>query len=92
MPMHDDLGRKFRLDVFANGVVMIRNQGSPLDGALPVFSTDTHEQAESLRTQHCKLARDGSGIYRLNEPPADVDDLDRVSTLFRTSYATMKGR
>jgi len=54
-----------------------------------VFSTDTREQAESLRVLYCGLERDGSGTYRLNPSirPADVDGLDNVTDLFRRAYA-----
>lgn len=88
MPMiRQDLSRAYVLTVCANGTVHIKDPGSaPVDGTLPVFSTSTREEAEGLRVLHCKLARDGSGLYFLNEPPKDVDDLGRVSDLFRHSH------
>ncbi len=85
-----DLSRRFFLDVCAAGSVDIRERGhmQPGDGGrLPVFSTDTREQALSLQVRHCRLAQDNSGLYFLNEPPTDVEDLGRVSALFRATYA-----
>lgn len=86
--MKQDFGRKFFLDVYACGAVQIRERGKPCDGGLPVFSTDTLEEAQSLRTLYCGLERDGSGTYRLNPSirPADVDGLDKVTDLFRSAY------
>jgi hypothetical protein len=82
----DDFSRQFFLDVCANGSVAIRERGQPADGRLPVFTTTTHDEASLLRTLHCRLARDGSGIYFLNEPIDSVDDLGNVADLFRASY------
>ncbi len=88
-----DLDRQFFLDVDAAGFVFVRERGcgSSPHGALPVFSTDTYEQAKSLIVRHCRLARDGSGLYCLNEPPQSVGDLSRVSDLFRSSYGIVCG-
>lgn len=90
-----DLSRKFFLDVCARGTVHIRERGRLQTGGgglLPVFSTDTHEQAESLRVLHCRLDRYGSGLYTLNDPPKDVAGLDAVSDMFRASFARMTSR
>lgn len=90
MPMQpDDLSRRFFLDVCAAGSVHIRESGHPMHRGmrlLPVFSVDTYDAAEMLRVEHCRLARDGSGTYYLNDPPKSVDDLGRVSDLFRASW------
>lgn len=81
------LDRQFFLDVDAAGYVSIRERGSKdKRRGLPVFSTDTREQAKALIVRHCRLARDGSGLYRLNDPPKDVDDLGRITELFRETY------
>lgn len=87
--MKQDLARKFFLDVYACGAVQIRERGKPIDGGLPVFSTDTYKEAQSLRVLYCGLERDGSGTYRLNPSirPADVDGLSKVTDLFRSAYA-----
>lgn len=87
MPMmREDLSRDFFLDVCANGTVHIRPRGQMIqNGLLPVFSTSTYEEAQALRVRHCRLSRDGSGLYTLNETPTSVDDLGRVSELFRHS-------
>lgn len=89
MPMQkNDLGRAFYLDVCALGSVHIRERGRRMeDGLLPVFSTDTRDQAEELRIRHCRLANDGSGLYHLNDRPQGVEDLGLVSDLFRATYA-----
>jgi len=94
MPMmRGDLGRRFSLDVCANGSVHVREvarQGME-DGLLPVFSADTRDQAESVRIRHCRRASDGSGLYFLNDPPEDAEDLGRVSDLFRATYEALVG-
>lgn len=83
----DDLSRRFFLDVCANGSVAIRERGYGIaDGRLPVFTTDTYDEAVMLRTLHCRLARDGSRVYFLNNPPSDLDDLDGIRSTFRASY------
>jgi hypothetical protein len=86
----DDLSRQFFLDVCANGSVAIRERGQSADGRLPVFTTATHDEASQLRTLHCRLARDGSGIYFLNEPIDGVGDLANVADLFCASYARIQ--
>lgn len=84
----DDMGRRFLIDVDAAGCTTIRERGKGKNtGGLPVFSTDTREEAESLIVRHCRLARDHSGLYFLNDPPHTVADLDRVSELFRATHA-----
>jgi hypothetical protein len=91
--MHeDDLSRRVFLDVTKDGAVLLRERGESSDGALAVFSTDTWEQAESIRIRHCRLARDRSGIYRLNEFSGEVEDLERVADLFRETFAQMPAR
>jgi hypothetical protein len=83
----EDLSRRFILDVAACGAVMIRERGQRMREGLPVFSTDTHEQADAIRVLYCRLEKDGSGTYRLNEQPNGVDDLGAISDLFRKAYA-----
>jgi hypothetical protein len=84
----DDLSRRFILDVCASGSVAIRERGMVIgDGRLPVFSTDTYDEANELRVLHCRLARDGSGVYFLNDKPDEWAELDPVTEMFRQSYA-----
>lgn len=83
--MNNYMGRPWILDVDANGNVTVRKQGSKRDAGLPVFSTDTEAQARFLVATHCRLARDGSGIYTLNEPPKSVDDLSKVAEMFQAT-------
>jgi hypothetical protein len=87
--MISDLSRRFIISVCANGTCHIHDKSNekPVRGTLPVFSTNTKEEAESLRVYHCRLARDGSGLYSLNERPRDVSDLAGVSDMLRASYA-----
>jgi hypothetical protein len=92
--MRWDLSRKFSLDVTADGAVFVRSRGARLrSGAMPVFSTDTREQATGLQVRHCRLSydktRSGAGIYRLNEVPVDFDALAGVSDMMRASYEEM---
>lgn len=86
----DDLGRRFIVE--KSGHVFVRDRESnAMSQGLPVFSTDTREQAERLIVRHCVLARDGSGLYRLNDWPepeeATLDDLYQAGDLFRTTYS-----
>lgn len=94
MSLHrDDLTRRFFLDVSADGAVSIRERGQPLTlCALPVFTTDTHEQALMIQLRHCKLARDRSGIYRLNECPDGLEALYEVAAMFRDTYESRRQR
>lgn len=88
----DDMKRRWFLDVAACGAVQIRERGRPMQEGLPVFTVDTAEQAQDIITLHCRLERDGSGTYRLNNPPKDVDDLDAVTDLFRNAYDNLRAR
>lgn len=86
-----DLSRQFFLDVTADGAVFIRERGLPLTaGALPVFTVDTHDQALMIQVRHCRRAKDGTGIYRLNERPEGLDALERITELFRVTYDARK--
>lgn len=82
----NDLSRKFFLDVTQSGHVFIRERGGKLNGALPVYSVDTAEEAEQIRVRHCRLARDGSELYQLNEFSGAVDDLFAVRDMFRATH------
>ena len=87
------LSRRYLLDVTASGYVFIRKRGDGASphGGLPVFSTDTEEEAKSLIVRNCRLARDDSGLYRLNEfKEDDVSELDRVTDLFKAQYENTK--
>lgn len=92
--MIDDLSRQFFLDVMQSGHVFVRERGAPRrNGALPAFSTDTREQAEQIIVYFCRLARDGSGLYQLNDGDLrDLDDLNRTADLFRRHYETVQAR
>jgi len=85
--MRENLSRRFFLDVTADGAIFIRERGQPVtDGALPVFSTDTYEQASGLRVRHCRLARDRSGVYRINDWVGGFDALAEASEMFANSF------
>jgi hypothetical protein len=91
MPTRDDLSRRFILDVCANGSVAIRERGHVIgDGRLPAFSTATYDEANDLRVLHCRLARDGSGVYFLNDKPDEAGDLGPVADMFRQSYSRIR--
>jgi hypothetical protein len=82
----DDLSRQFKLDVDASGAVTIRETGKPnTSGSLPVFSTDTIDEAYRLRDRLCYLARDGR-TFVLHDLPRTVDDLGDVSDGFRREW------
>lgn len=81
-----DLGKAFTLWVDAAGCVTVATTGRGVHGSLPVFSVETHDQASALQIRHCRLARDGTGLYFLNDTPRGVDDLGKVSDLFRATY------
>jgi hypothetical protein len=80
-----DLSRRFIISVCANGSMHIcdKRNNRLESGTLPVFSTNTKAEAEALRVRHCRLARDGSGLYFLNERPANVGALAGVSDMLR---------
>lgn len=89
----DDLSRRFFLDVTADGAVFIRERGQPrTDGSLPIFTTDTYDEALMLQVRHCRRARDSSGVYRLNEVPADLEALYEVTAMFRGTYEANRAR
>lgn len=86
-----DLGKAWVLWVDAAGCVTIHAKGHGNAGSLPVFSSDSMTSAESIRVRHCRLARDGSGNYFLNERPKGVEDLGKVSDLFRATAECVSG-
>lgn len=87
-----DLSRRFLLEVTRDGTVFIREACAPTTGGLPVYSVDTWDDAEALRVRHCRLARDRSGIYRLNEFSGEEEDLDRVGALFKETHERQMAR
>lgn len=97
------LSRRFLIYVIPSGTVFIGDRNMPLllsapvaisddvvRRALPFYSTDTREEAEALVTRFCRLARDGTGLYSLNEPPADIDALGGLSEMFRVQHSRRK--
>ena len=94
-----DLSRRFLIDVSADGACFVRDRGEKMavNGLLPVFSTDDRESANGLIVRYCTLARDGSGIYRLNRSlfDPDLDEAKRVEQLldvadeFRRAYSDL---
>ncbi|HZL96045.1 MAG TPA: hypothetical protein VFB99_20475 [Vicinamibacterales bacterium] len=91
--MKQALGRVWFLDVCANGSVHIRKRGKRIqDGLLPVFSTDTEAQAKTLQVRHCRLARDGSGLYHLNERPSGYEDLEKITAMFALTFRQIDGQ
>lgn len=96
MPMiKSDLSRDFTMSVCANGSVWVQPYGQLESGTLPVFSTDTREQAEQIQVRHCRRAKNGSGLYFLNDrPPSEIGEaqafLGGVSDLFRQTYEQIR--
>ncbi len=90
----NDLDRAVLLDVSADGAVLARPRKSKMpQGYLPFFSTDTQKEAEQLIVFHCRLARDSSGIYRINDFKVGVyEEIDRAATLFRAQYERVLAR
>lgn len=78
--------RPVKLDCSADGVVVIRESGSIPDGFLPLFSTDTTEEAQALRTRHCRKERDSS-LHRLNDFGGELEDLANATETLRATYA-----
>ncbi|GAB5541334.1 MAG: hypothetical protein SangKO_010940 [Sandaracinaceae bacterium] len=88
MKVGDHLRRRFILDVEKSGHVFVRDRESnAASQGLPVFSTDTREEAEGLIVRCCVLESNGSGLYRLNDWPlpegATLDDLERAAETFQ---------
>lgn len=91
--MSQAFSRRYVIDCCANGSLHIRRRGQRMpQGLLPVFSTDTEEEAKTLRVRHCKLARDGSDLYHLNERPKGIEDLPNVTATLRATYEEMQAR
>lgn len=89
----NDLGRPFVLTVAASGHVFVHAKGKRGEpGTLPVFSTDTEEEARGIIVYHCRLECDRSGLYRLNnwKDGESVDALGEVSDMFRAHHAKAK--
>src|SRR5262245_22457417 len=92
--VREDLSRRYFIDVTADGAAFVRGHGTPVTVGVPGFWCDTYEQAKALIVLHCRLARDGSGVYHLNEwnGGAGLDALYGWSARFRASYAQMKAK
>ncbi len=77
--------RPVKLDCSADGAVVIREAGKIHDGFLPLFSTNTNEEAQALRTRYCRKERD-SGLYRLNDFGGELEDLADATETLRVTY------
>jgi hypothetical protein len=95
-----DLSRRWLIEVTKSGHVFIRAKTAEPkpgeDGGLPVFSTAVKGEAEGLRIFLCRLARDGSGLYRLNRclgnDELELDDLEAVTNEFRAAWERRRSR
>jgi hypothetical protein len=59
--------RPVKIDIHRSGELVIRVGNQPLDeGALPLLSVETIEQAETLRLRTCTLDPADHRTYRLN--------------------------
>ena len=89
-----NLGRRYLLDVSANGVVSVRDRydNAVRPDGLPVFSTKTRKMADSLVIYRCRLTRK-TNLYILNEfDDGNVDDLVRVGEMFAADYKASLAR
>lgn len=83
----DDLKWEFFIDVMASGHCSIRDRKSrPRKGALPIFTTQTAEDAKSLLIRYCVSSRDGSG-YAVPNFGGELDDLYAFGDKLRAGYA-----
>ena len=88
------MSRPVYLHVCKDGTVTYRRKGQKVfnDRALPVFTVDTESQAVDLQVRFCRAQwtehprLPGQTWYKLNEFSGELDDLDRVATLFREFY------
>lgn len=71
MGIHERLKRRFMIGLSASGHVFVRDTQSTdererktfAQNALPVYSTDTREEADAVVVRHCRLGYDGIYIW-----------------------------
>lgn len=81
----EDLSRRFMIDAMASGHCSVRERSERSHkGSLPVFSTNTAEEAKSLLVLLCVFERDGSG-YRA-PVNGELEDLYAFRDKCRAAY------
>lgn len=87
------LDRPIMLDIGKDGTITIRQRNAtPFSGGVPVFSTDTIEEAQGLRTFLCteqdKLhpSMPGERWYTFDGFIGDVTEIPQVTELFIDAY------
>jgi hypothetical protein len=98
----DAYSRRFMLHVCKDGTVTYRDKSigeKVFNGsALPVFSVDTADEAKWIQVRFCKLQYEshplmpGKPWYKMFPFSGELDDLDRVRSLFAECYKRMKER
>lgn len=99
--MSDHLERDVIIYLYANGAMVYREaravewkgpldaEKNPVEGALPVYSVDTTEEAEELQTMLCRLSRADNETMILPFSQK-VEDLEHVTTMLDRTYQAMK--
>ena len=79
--MPDYLRKEILMDVRRDGTLTLRREGESLEAeALPIYSTDTEEQARNLQAMFCRLMYNGQ--YVLKDFKGTLSDMDRMSEVF----------
>lgn len=92
----DALKRRFVIGLSASGVVFIRDSEAGRDAefakyALPVYSTDTREEADMIVVRNCSLAYDNER-YIWPGVSGDVGVLDGISEQMAMTHAEQEAR
>ena len=94
MLRREDLSRPIKMHCCKDGTITYRKPGEPVFNgkALPVFSTDTKEQAEMIRVRFCSMAHGehpllpGQVWYALPNFSGELEELGRVTDMFRSFW------
>lgn len=94
--------RRYMIHVCKDGTVTYRDTAAKekvFNGrALPVFSVDTAEEAKQIQVRFCRMQYSnhplmpGKPWYKLNEFNGELEDLDRVRSIFALFYKEHKAR
>jgi hypothetical protein len=97
----NSLKRRFTIGLSANGVVFVRDREAATSDekreavefseyALPVYSTDTRQEADDIIIRKCPLGYEGR--YLWPNFSGNVDDLDLVSREMATIHKWQQAR
>ena len=100
--LRDMYARRYMIHVCKDGTVTYRDAvvgEKVFNGrALPVFSVDTIEEAIAIQIRFCRLQygshprMPGKPWYKLNEFSGELEDLDRVRTMFAQFHKERRER